>query len=115
MKNYDLIPQEHKDIIIEAVRVTATSLNEHVPNWVDLINWGAFVFINYKDCIYGQLSRHSDVNMLALSEVDRSGFEVPRTVSGEYPESLHGSEKQFWDFMEDEWRKIAKKDLTTAA
>jgi hypothetical protein len=120
MPDYSAIPQGHQQIMIDAVKVTATSLDEHVPNWVSLIDWDEFVFILYAKCIYGQLNRHSDVSGTALSNVNSGGFDVPREVQSEYPESLAFSDKQLlreslWSFMQNEWKKIAGKDLTTAA
>jgi hypothetical protein len=121
MKDYSGIPEEHQQIMVEAVRITASSLDEHIPNWIDLINWDEFVFVNYKECIRGQLNRNSDVSAIRMSEVVPSGFDVPREVQSNYPgHHIDKAPEQLlreslWSFMQDEWRKIAKKDLTTAA
>lgn len=112
MPDFSDISESHQQIMIEAVHLTAASLDEHVPNWVSLIDWDDFNFISYQRCVEGQLKRHSDVDWSRLTEVKSVGFDVPMSVKDDYPRSLP---VYLWDFMGEEWKKISKRNLTTTA
>ena len=113
MEDYSDIAEEHRDMMTDAVKNTAARLDELIPDWRSYIDWDSFEFVSYTKCIYGQLKDRDQVPKDALEDCrDFGGFDVSNEIQNFY-RTTYAVRVVLWDFMGQEWRKIAGRELTT--